>query len=98
VDEYFEVKEPEVEKSEVEEPEEKESGEQELGVENVVPDRNLLDLVKESDLRVNDSQIVQDLELYFLGVKVKYYSIMDRNLGASEVYNQDWDNQNIESY
>ena len=43
---------------------------------------------------------VTNLEIYFLnnaGV-VSHYTIMDRNIGASEVYNQDWDNQNTESY
>ena len=41
-----------------------------------------------------------DLELYFLTNTgtVLHYTIMDRNLGASEVYNQDWNNQNTGSY
>ena len=41
-----------------------------------------------------------DLELYFLNNAgtVSHYTIMDRNMGASEVYNQDWDNQNTGSY
>jgi hypothetical protein len=43
---------------------------------------------------------VTNLEIYFLnnaGV-VSHYTIMDRNIGASEVYNQDWGNQNTGSY
>lgn len=42
-----------------------------------------------------------DLELYFLvntETSPHHYTIMDRNLGASEVYNQDWEYQNEESY
>jgi len=42
-----------------------------------------------------------DLELYFLintETLPHHYTIMDRNLGASEVYNQDWVNQNTGSY
>ena len=90
MDEYSEVEEPKVEEPEIEE----------SVAENVVSNINLLNLVKESVLLVNDSQIVKDLELYFLRREgeVKHYSIMDRNLGASEVYNQDWNNQNEESY
>lgn len=42
-----------------------------------------------------------DLELYFLvntETSPHHYTIMDRNLGASDVYNQDWVNQNTGSY
>lgn len=42
-----------------------------------------------------------DLELYFLintETLPHHYTIMDRNLGASEVYNQDWEHQNEESF
>ncbi len=105
VDEYFEAEESKVEESKAEEPEAKELGVKEPEVkepevENEVFDKSLLDFVKELVLWVEDSQVVQDLELYFVDYNwsVSHYTIMDRNLGASEVYNQDWDNQNIESY
>ena len=45
-------------------------------------------------------QVVNDLDLYFMEDEdhVSHYTIMDRNLGASERYNQDWENQNTDSY
>ena len=41
-----------------------------------------------------------DLELYFLSNKwsVSHYTIMDRNMWAQEVYNQNWWKNNIASY
>jgi len=41
-----------------------------------------------------------DLELYFLQSDwtITHYTIMDRNMWATEVYNQDWNNQNTGSY
>ena len=100
VDEYSEVEEPEAQEPEAEEPEAEEPEAEEPEVENTVFNKSLLNLVKKSVLSVGNSQTVKDLELYFLPREgeVKHYSIMDRNLGASEVYNQDWNNQNTESY
>ena len=48
-----------------------------------------------------NEQEFEDLELYFLSSNwaiQTHYTLMDRNLGATERYNQDWENANTGSY
>ena len=50
--------------------------------------------------QASDGTLVQDLHLYFIdeSSKVTHYVIMDRNMWASEVFNQDTTNQNTSSF
>ena len=47
-----------------------------------------------------NEQAVNDLDLYFMEDEdnVSHYTIMDRNLWATWVFNQDWKNQNTDSF
>ena len=65
------------------------------------PSRAIIrDSITNDIIQLNDQEW-NDLELYFLintETLPHHYTMMDRNMGASEVYNQNWDNPNTESY
>jgi len=81
--------------SEAEEPKIKE-----LKVENLeVEESKVENEALKSVLLWDNVQIVQDLELYFVDQFSQHlsFSLMDRNLWATEIYNQDWHNINPSS-
>ena len=65
-----------------------------------LPSRAIIrDSVSGEIIQINDMEW-DDLNIYFLKADwtTGYYTMMDRNMWATEVYNQNYDNQNIASY